>query len=224
MTRTRHAHRTRTHPRDRTTEVVTRVRTYVDARARVDPLLERRVDERKSRVRLARVRFEFHRRAEASGRARVAIVARFWCSFLSSVIGIRPVESAPSCTDEHTRAMALVLRGARAAGLLKQVATAPSAQVRLHPPRGPRSRRLRRVRGKPRPHCLLIRHRFRLMSARASHPFDPPPRANAGQRRARLQRHHGGTRGYGLSRPRARAPHCSGTSSTSSGDAPARHP
>ena len=75
----------------------------------------------------------------------------------------------------HSRAMALVLRGARAAGVLKQVATAPLAQVR---PLG------RAVPGpvanvvfveKPRPACLLIRPRFRSMSARATHPSTHSP-------------------------------------------------
>ena len=124
----------------------------------------------------------------------------------------------------HSRAMALVLRGARAAGVLKQVATAPLAQVRSlgRAVPGPVANVV--FVEKPRPACLLIRPRFRSMSARATHPFDPPPRANAGQRRARLQRHHGGTRGHGLARTRARAPHRSGTSSTDElSDAPSRH-
>jgi hypothetical protein len=60
---------------------------------------------------------------------------------------------------------------------------------------------------KPRPACLLIRPRF---GGRATHP-STHPNTNAGQRRARLQRHHGGTRGHGLARPRARAPNRSGT-------------
>lgn len=60
---------------------------------------------------------------------------------------------------------------------------------------------------KPRPACLLIRPRF---GGRATHP-STHPNTNAGQRRARLQRYHGGTRGHGLARPRARAPNRSGT-------------
>ena len=73
---------------------------------------------------------------------------------------------------------------------------------------------------KPRPACLLIRPRF---GGRATHP-STHPNTNAGQRRARLQRHHGGTRGHGLVRTRARAPHRSGTSSTDElSDAPSRH-
>ena len=75
----------------------------------------------------------------------------------------------------HSRAMALVLRGARAAGVLKQVATAPLAQVRSlgRAVPGPVANVV--FVEKPRPACLLIRPRFRSMSARATHPSTHSP-------------------------------------------------
>jgi len=71
--------------------------------------------------------------------------------------------------------MALVLRGARAAGVLKQVATAPLAQVRSlgRAVPGPVANVV--FVEKPRPACLLIRPRFRSMSARATHPSTHSP-------------------------------------------------
>lgn len=75
----------------------------------------------------------------------------------------------------HSRAMALVLRSARAAGVLKQVATAPLAQVRSlgRAVPGPVANVV--FVEKPRPACLLIRPRFRSMSARATHPSTHSP-------------------------------------------------
>ena len=90
--------------------------------------------------------------------------------------------------------------------------------------RGPRSRRKRRVRGKAAPSLFAHTTAFSVDVRARDSPLDPTPLTNAGQRRARLQRHHGGTRGHGLARPRARAPHRSGTSSTDElSDAPSRH-
>ena len=90
--------------------------------------------------------------------------------------------------------------------------------------RGPRSRRKRRVRGKAAPSLFAHTTAFSVDVRARDSPLDPTPLTNAGQRRARLQRHHGGTRGHGLARTRARAPHRSGTSSTDElSDAPSRH-
>lgn len=79
----------------------------------------------------------------------------------------------------HSRAMALVLRGARAAGVLKQVATAPLAQVRPRGSRGPRCRRHRRVRSRSRAQPVCSYDRVSVDARLTPRPTPTRTQANA---------------------------------------------
>ena len=89
------------------------------------------------------------------------------------------VESAPAHGRTHSRAMALVLRGARAAGVLKQVATAPLAQVRPRGSRGPRCRRHRRVRSRSRAQPVCSYDRVSVDARLTPRPTPTRTQANA---------------------------------------------
>lgn len=103
--------------------------------------------------------------------------------------------------DLQPATMALVLRGARAAGLLKQAANAPLAQVRPRPaPSRP---------SHPRPTPLSFPSRANQTKCSYDLPVSHLPR-RAGGWRAPLRRDDGGTRGHGLARPRPRGPHVGG--------------
>ena len=91
----------------------------------------------------------------------------------------RSVESAPAHGRTHSRAMALVLRGARAAGVLKQVATAPLAQVRPRGSRGPRCRRHRRVRSRSRAQPVCSYDRVSVDARLTPRPTPTRTQANA---------------------------------------------
>ena len=75
--------------------------------------------------------------------------------------------------------MALVLRGARAAGVLKQVATAPLAQVRPRGSRGPRCRRHRRVRSRSRAQPVCSYDRVSVDARLTPRPTPTRTQANA---------------------------------------------
>ena len=91
----------------------------------------------------------------------------------------RSVESAPAHGRTHSRAMALVLRGARAAGVLKQVTTAPLAQVRPRGSRGPRCRRHRRVRSRSRAQPVCSYDRVSVDARLTPRPTPTRTQANA---------------------------------------------
>ena len=134
----------------------------------------------------------------------------------SSLSRVRARARTNTLARDGSRASRRTRRRRAETGRDRTFGTGASSWVARSPVPSPPSRSF----PKPRPACLLIRPRF---GGRATHP-STHPNTNAGQRRARLQRHHGGTRGHGLARTRARAPHRSGTSSTDElSDAPSRH-
>lgn len=147
----------------------------------------------------------------ASGRRSAFIETDRFCrsshhhhhSSSSSLSRVRARARTNTLARDGSRASRRTRRRRAETGRDRTFGTGASSWVARSPVPSPPSRSF----PKPRPACLLIRPRF---GGRATHP-STHPNTNAGQRRARLQRHHGGTRGHGLARPRARAPNRSGT-------------
>ena len=105
----------------------------------------------------------------------------------SSLSRVRARARTNTLARDGSRASRRTRRRRAETGRDRTFGTGASSWVARSPVPSPPSRSF----PKPRPACLLIRPRF---GGRATHP-STHPNTNAGQRRARLQRHHGGTRG-----------------------------